>query len=73
MAKDHTTFTSEEFVDGKILEMNEANRIYSEMASAIKADTTIADQLMGRGSENRALLRTIRNRLNEMIPEEVYG
>lgn len=65
-----TTFTPEEFIEGKILELNEACRIYRDMAKAIGADTRIADALMGRGSENRALLRAIYQRLNEVIGEE---
>ena len=47
-----TTFTPEEFIEGKILEMNEACRVYRDMAKTIGADTRIADALMGRGSEN---------------------
>tara|TARA_A100001037_G_scaffold296784_1_gene317782 strand:- start:722 stop:952 length:231 start_codon:yes stop_codon:yes gene_type:complete len=65
-----TTFTAQEFIDGKILEMNEANRIYREMAEAIGADTSIADAVMGRGTENKALVRAIYQRLNEVIGEE---
>ena len=65
-----TTFTPEEFIEGKILEMNEACRVYRDMAKTIGADTRIADALMGRGSENRALLRAIYQRLNEVIGEE---
>ena len=65
-----TTFTPQEFIDGKILEMNEANKIYRAMAEAIGADTSIADAIMGRGSENKALVRAIYQRLNEVIGEE---
>ena len=65
-----TTFTPEEFIEGKILEMNEACKVYRAMAKTIGADTEVADNLMGRGSENRALLRAIYERLNEVIGEE---
>lgn len=65
-----TTFTPEEFIEGKILEMNEACRIYRDMAKVIGADTRTADALTGRGSENKALLRAIYQRLNEVIGEE---
>ena len=67
---DYTTFTAQEFIDGKIFEMNDANKVYRAMAKTIGADTEIADNLMGRGSENRALLRAIYQRLNEVIGEE---
>jgi NMD protein affecting ribosome stability and mRNA decay len=67
---DYTTFTAQEFIDGKIYEMNDANKVYRAMAETIGADTEIADNLMGRGSENRALLRAIYQRLNEVIGEE---
>lgn len=67
---DYTTFTAQEFIDGKIIEMNDANKVYRAMAETIGADTEIADNLMGRGSENRALLRAIYQRLNEVIGEE---
>ena len=67
---DYTTFTAQEFIDGKIFEMNDANKVYRAMAETIGADTEIADNLMGRGSENRALLRAIYQRLNEVIGEE---
>ena len=44
---------------------------YTELwLKTIGADTEIADNLMGRGSENRALLRAIYQRLNEVIGEE---
>jgi len=43
-----------------------ANQIYRDMALLIEADTSVADVLMGRGSENRALIRAIRIRLNEL-------
>jgi hypothetical protein len=66
----YTTFTPEEFIDGKILEMNEANEVYRKMAKTIGADTTQADSVMGRGTENRLLLRAIYQRLNEVIGEE---
>ena len=56
---EYTTFTAQEFIDGKIIEMNDANKVYRAMAETIGADTEIADNLMGRGSENRALLRAI--------------
>ena len=56
---EYTTFTAQEFIDGKIFEMNDANKVYRAMAETIGADTEIADNLMGRGSENRALLRAI--------------
>lgn len=65
-----TTFTAQEFIDGKILEMNEANDAYRTMAKVIGADTTQADAVMGRGTENRLLLRAIYQRLNEVIGEE---
>ena len=65
-----TTFTAQEFIDGKILEMNEANRIYREMAEAIGADTSIADAVMGRGTENKALVRCIYQRLHEVLGDE---
>ena len=64
---EYTTFTAQEFIDGKIIEMNDANKVYRAMAETIGADTEIADNLMGRGSENRALLRAIYQRLNEVI------
>lgn len=67
---DYTTFTAQEFIDGKIFEMNDANKVYRAMAETIGADTEIADNLMGRGSENRALLKAIYQRLNEVIGEE---
>ena len=67
---EYTTFTAQEFIDGKIIEMNDANKVYRAMAKTIDADTEIADNLMGRGSENRALLRAIYQRLNEVIGEE---
>lgn len=67
---DYTTFTAQEFIDGKIIEMNDANKVYRAMAETIGADTEIADNLMGRGSENRALLKAIYQRLNEVIGEE---
>ena len=67
---EYTTFTAQEFIDGKIFEMNDANKVYRAMAETIGADTEIADNLMGRGSENRALLRAIYQRLNEVIGEE---
>lgn len=67
---DYTTFTAQEFIDGKIFEMNDANKVYRAMAETIGADTEIADNLMGRGSENRALLKAIYQRLNEIIGEE---
>lgn len=67
---EYTTFTAQEFIDGKIIEMNNANKVYRAMAETIGADTEIADNLMGRGSENRALLRAIYQRLNEVIGEE---
>ena len=67
---EYTTFTAQEFIDGKIIEMNDANKVYRAMAETIGADTEIADNLMGRGSENRALLRAIYHRLNEVIGEE---
>ena len=67
---EYTTFTAQEFIDGKIIEMNNANKVYRAMAETIDADTEIADNLMGRGSENRALLRAIYQRLNEVIGEE---
>ena len=66
----YTTFTPEEFIDGKILEMNKANEVYREMAKTIGADTTQADAVMGRGTENRLLLRAIYQRLNEVVGEE---
>ena len=66
----YTTFTPEEFIDGKILEMNKANKVYREMAKTIGADTTQADAVMGRGTENRLLLRAIYQRLNEVVGEE---
>tara|TARA_R100001463_G_scaffold136621_1_gene202583 strand:- start:308 stop:523 length:216 start_codon:yes stop_codon:yes gene_type:complete len=48
-------------------EMREtANRVYRDMALLIQADTTIADSVMGRGRENRALLKAIKTRLNEV-------
>ena len=65
-----TTFTAQEFIDGKILEMNEANDAYRTMAKFIGADTTQADAVMGRGTENKLLLRAIYQRLNEVIGEE---
>jgi len=65
-----TTFTAQEFIDGMILEMNKANKIYRDMAEAIGADTSIADAVMGRGTENKALVRAIYQRLNEVIGEE---
>lgn len=65
-----TTFTAEEFIAGKILEMNEANNAYRTMAKFIGADTTQADAVMGRGTENKLLLRAIYQRLNEVIGEE---
>ena len=65
-----TTFTPEEFIEGKILEMNEACATYRAMAKTIGADTSVADSLMGRGAENKALLRAIYQRLNEVIGEE---
>lgn len=65
-----TTFTPQEFIDGMILEMNKANKIYRDMAEAIGADTSIADSVMGRGTENKALVRAIYQRLNEVIGEE---
>ena len=67
---EYTTFTAQEFIDGKIIEMNDANKVYRAMAKTIGADTEIAYNLMGRGSENRALLRAIYQRLNEVIGEE---
>ena len=67
---EYTTFTAQEFIDGKIIEMNDANKVYRAMAETIGADTEIADNLMGRGSENRALLRAIYQRLNEVIGDE---
>ena len=67
---EYTTFTAQEFIDGKIIEMNDANKVYRAMAETIGADTEIADNLMGRGSENRALLKAIYQRLNEIIGEE---
>ena len=67
---EYTTFTAQEFIDGKIIEMNDANKVYRAMAETIGADTEIADNLMGRGSDNRALLRAIYQRLNEVIGEE---
>tara|TARA_Y100000114_G_scaffold21740_1_gene17518 strand:+ start:2213 stop:2422 length:210 start_codon:yes stop_codon:yes gene_type:complete len=67
---DYTTFTAQEFIDGKIFEMNDANKVYRAMAKTIGADTEIADNLIGRGSENRALLKAIYQRLNEIIGEE---
>ena len=67
---DYTTFTAQEFIDGKIFEMNDANKVYRAMAKTIGADTEISDNLIGRGSENRALLRAIYQRLNEVIGEE---
>ena len=67
---EYTTFTAQEFIDGKIIEMNDANKVYRAMAETIGADTEIADNLMGRGSENRALLRAIYQRLNEVIGEK---
>ena len=48
---EYTTFTAQEFIDGKIIEMNDANKVYRAMAKTIGADTEIADNLMGRGSE----------------------
>lgn len=65
-----TTFTAQEFIDGKILEMNEANDAYRTMAKFIGADTTQADAVMGRGTENKLLLIAIYQRLNEVIGEE---
>lgn len=65
-----TMFTPEEFIEGKILEMNEACVTYRHMAKIIGADTSVADSLMGRGAENKALLRAIYQRLNEVIGEE---
>ena len=70
MAVEYTTFTQQEFIDGKILEMNEANKTYRDMAKRIGADTSTADAVMGRGTENRLLLRAIYERLNELIGEE---
>jgi|TARA_B100000424_G_C22868866_1_gene462732 hypothetical protein len=67
---EYTTFTAQEFIDGKIIEMNDANKVYRAMAKTIDADTEIADNLLGRGSENRALLKAIYLRLNEVIGEE---
>tara|TARA_Y100000114_G_scaffold147822_1_gene160060 strand:+ start:4235 stop:4453 length:219 start_codon:yes stop_codon:yes gene_type:complete len=67
---DYTTFTPEEFIEGKILEMNEANETYRKMAKTIGADTTQADAVMGRGTENKLLLRAIYQRLNEVLGEE---
>jgi len=67
---EYTTFTAQEFIDGKIIEMNNANKVYRAMAETIDADTEIADNLMGRGAENKALLRAIYQRLNEVIGEE---
>ena len=67
---EYTTFTAQEFIDGKIFEMNDANKVYRAMAKTIGADTEIADNLIGRGSENRALLKAIYQRLNEIIGEE---
>ena len=67
---DYTTFTPEEFIGGKILEMNEANETYRKMAKTIGADTTQADAVMGRGTENKLLLRAIYQRLNEVLGEE---
>jgi len=55
MAVEYTTFTPQEFIDGKILEMNEANKTYRDMAKRIGADTSTADAVMGRGTENRFL------------------
>jgi hypothetical protein len=69
MPSNFTTFTPDEFIDGKILEMNEANEVYRNMAKTIGADTTQADAVMGRGTENRLLLRAIYQRLNEVIGE----
>ena len=70
MAIEYTTFTADEFIEGKILEMNEANKTYRAMAKTIGADTSTADAVMGRGTENRLLLRAIYERLNELIGEE---
>lgn len=67
---DYTTFSPEEFIEGKILKMNEANETYRKMAKTIGADTTQADAVMGRGTENRLLLRAIYQRLNEIVGEE---
>ena len=67
---DYTTFSPEEFIEGKILKMNEANETYRNMAKTIGADTTQADAVMGRGTENRLLLRAIYQRLNEIVGEE---
>jgi len=72
MAVEYTTFTPQEFIDGKILEMNEANKTYRDMAKRIGADTSTADAVMGRGTENRLLLRAIYERLNELIGEEEW-
>jgi hypothetical protein len=47
--------------------LRNANRIYRDMALIIGADTTIADSLMGRGSENRALMKAIKEKLNELV------
>ena len=54
-----TTFTPEEFIEGKILEMQYYCGKYRAMAKTIGADT-IADSVMGRGAENKALLKYIR-------------
>lgn len=43
-----------------------AHRIYRDFALFIEADTTIADSVMGRGTRNRALLKAIKERLNEL-------
>ena len=40
------------------------------MAKTIGADTTQADAVMGRGTENKLLLRAIYQRLNEIVGEE---
>ena len=50
--------------------MNDANKVYRAMDKTIDADTEIEDNLLGRGSENRALLKAIYLRLNEVIGEE---
>ena len=43
-----------------------AHRIYRDFALFIEADTTIADSVMGRGTRNKALLKAIKDRLNEL-------
>ena len=45
-------------------EVNMGNKLKEVLF--IEADPTIADSVMGRGTRNRALLKAIKERLNEL-------